>query len=139
MHFLKRYFWREQFEECNEVVNLEMYFLSEQFKVFLRKHFWKCIFEKANFKLHFLEWQFFKTATLKMYFLTEKFLKIYFLREQFWKSLIKNDFFFYTLWNFLSFFSKTPLTFVCYSHSEKQSLKIRKVTNNTGSFIKFLK
>ena len=52
------------------------------------------------------------------------------------QSLMKNNYFFNTLfYNFLSFFNKNHLTFVCNSYSEKESLKIRKVTSKTGNFI----
>ena len=36
------------------------------------------------------------------------------------------------LYNLLSFFNKSPSTFVCNSYSEKESLKIRKVTSKTS-------
>ena len=43
------------------------------------------------------------------------------------------------LYCFLSFFNKNALTFICNYYSEKESLKIGKVTSNTGSFIWFVK
>ena len=39
------------------------------------------------------------------------------------------------LYNFLSFFNKRTLTFVCYSYYKKESLKIRKVNSKTGNFM----
>ena len=38
------------------------------------------------------------------------------------------------LYNLLSFFNKSILTFVCNSYPEKESLKIRKVTKKNSNF-----
>ena len=53
------------------------------------------------------------------------------------KSLMKNNFLFntYRLYNFLSFFNKSLLTFVFDAYSEKEYLKIRKVNRKIDGFI----
>ena len=41
----------------------------------------------------------------------------------------------YMVYNFLSFFNKSLLTFVCNSYPEKESSKIKKITKKTSNFI----
>ena len=106
---------------------------------FLRKQFWECIFEGAVLKMYFWECIFWESNSKKCFFCDSNFenvfpergiLKMYFLKDQFWKSLMKKN----TLYKFLSFFNKKSLSFVYNSYSEKESLKIRKVTRKTGNF-----
>ena len=75
----------------------------------LREQFWKCI----------LKMYFFERVNLKISFLREYFENVFLERAILKECNEEYIFLKYTFYNFLSFFNKIPLTFVCNSCSKK--------------------